>query len=93
VLLSQTTVSEEQPSIAQITGTATATEPIEPITEETTTPAGSVLLTVSNEERNKVIEAYTQGIPRREICSHLRWGSAKYSTIVKPVLDSYEQQQ
>src|SRR6266487_556430 len=43
-------------------------------------------------ERNKVIAAFNQGIPRREICSYLRWGNAKYSTIVKPVLDSYEQQ-
>jgi len=73
----------------QITETATATEPI---TKETTTPAESVLLSVSEEERNKVIAAYTQGIPRREICSYLRWGSAKYKTIVKPVLDAYEQQ-
>ncbi len=93
VLLTQTTVSEEQQETPQITATATATEPMEPITEETTTPAESVLLSVSEEERNKVIAAYTQGIPRREICSYLRWGSAKYSTIVKPVLDSYEQQQ
>lgn len=53
----------------------------------------SVLLTVSDDERNKVIRAYKQGIPRREICSYLRWGSSKYSTIVKPVLDAYEHQE
>jgi len=29
---------------------------------------------------------------RREICSHLKWGNAKYTTIVKPVLDAYEEQ-
>ena len=91
VLLSKTTVSEEQPETPQIAETATATETPEP--EEAITPAESVFLNVSEEERNKVIEAYKQGIPRREICSSLRWGSAKYSTIVKPVLDSYEQQQ
>jgi hypothetical protein len=51
-----------------------------------------LFLSVSIEERNKVIAAYQQGIPRREICSYLKWGSSKYSTIVKPVLDSYEQQ-
>jgi len=93
MLLAQTTVSEEHQETPQIAETATATEPIEPITEETTIPAESLLLTVSDEERNKVIAAYTQGIPRREICSYLRWGSAKYSTIVKPVLDSYEHQE
>src|SRR5712692_6851177 len=83
VLLAQTTVSEEQPETPQIAETATATHP----DEEATTPAESVFLSVSEEERNRVIEAYKQGIPRREICSSLRWGSAKYSTIVKPVLD------
>ncbi len=93
VLLSQTTVSEEQPETAQIAETATATHPETPEPEEGTTTAESVFLSVSEEERNKVIEAYKQGIPRREICSFLRWGSAKYSTIVKPVLDSYEQHQ
>ncbi len=93
VLLSQTTVSEEQPETAQIAETATATHPETPEPEEVTTSAESVFLSVSEEERNKVIEAYKQGIPRREICSFLRWGSAKYSTIVKPVLDSYEQHQ
>ena len=91
VLLAQTTVTEEQPETPQIAETATATETPEP--EEAITPAESVFLNVSEEERNKVIEAYKQGIPRREICSSLRWGSAKYSTIVKPVLDAYEQHQ
>jgi hypothetical protein len=92
VLLTQTTVSEEQPETPQITETATATQTETPEPEEATTPAQTVLLSVSDEEKNKVIEAYKQGIPRRDMCSHLRWGSAKYKTIVKPVLDSYEQQ-
>ena len=92
-LLAQTTVSEEQPETPQITETATATKTDATNTEEAITPSDSVFLTVSEEERNKVIAAYTKGIPRREICSYLRWGSAKYSTIVKPVLDAYEQQQ
>jgi len=48
---------------------------------------------VPEEDRNKVIAAFKQGIPRREICSYLKWGNAKYSTIVKPVLDRYEQQE
>jgi hypothetical protein len=92
VLLAQRTVTEEQQAPPQITETATATHPEEREREEPVIPTDSVLLNVSDEERNKVIAAYKQGIPRRDMCSHLRWGSAKYSTIVKPVLDSYEQQ-
>ncbi len=93
VLLTQTTVSEEQSKTPQITETATATGQDGQGIEEHLSPADTLFLSVSEEERNKVIAAYTQGIPRREICSYLRWGSAKYSTIVKPVLDSYEQHQ
>ncbi len=93
VLLSQTTVSEEQPETPQIAETSSVTNADEQPTEESQTPDANLFLSVSEEERNKVIAAYQQGIPRREICSYLRWGSAKYSTIVKPVLDSYEQQE
>ncbi len=58
VLLTQTTVSEEQPETSQITETATATQTETPELEEATTPAESVFLSVSEEERNKVIEAH-----------------------------------
>jgi hypothetical protein len=92
VLLSQTTVSEEQAETPQLAETATATQPEEQGREEPTTPADPLLPGVSDEERNKVIAAYKQGIPRRDMCAHFRWGSAKYKTIVKPVLDAYEQQ-
>jgi hypothetical protein len=88
-LLRQTTVSEEQaetPETPQLAEEATAKE------EPQTTPV-SLFPPVSEEERNRVIEAYHQGIPRREICAHLRWGAAKYTTIVKPVLDAYEEQE
>jgi hypothetical protein len=60
--------------------------------EEQTPHITTLFPDVPEEERNKVIEAFTKGIPRREICSYLKWGNAKYSTIVKPVLDRYEQQ-
>jgi hypothetical protein len=93
LLLTQTTVSEEQPATPQITEAATATQTETPQPEEATPPADNLLLTVSDEEKNKVIEAYKQGIPRRDMCSYLRWGSAKYKTIIKPVLDSYLEQQ
>ena len=92
LLLTQTTVSEEQPETPQLTERASVTLPQEHENEEPTTPGDKLLPGVSEEERNKVINAFKQGIPRREICSHLRWGSSKYSSIVKPVLDSYEEQ-
>jgi len=72
VLLSQTTVSEEQPSIAQITGTTTGTDTSGQGRAEQTTHDTALFPDVSVEDRNKVIEAFTKGIPRREICSYLR---------------------
>ncbi len=92
-LLTQITVSEEQRETPQIAETASVSQPIDETTEDQITPPEPLFLTVSEEERNKVINAFKQGIPRREICSHLKWGSGKYSTIVKPVLDAYEQQE
>ena len=92
VLLTQTTVSEEQPEKLQITETASGTSDDGQGRKEQPTPDTIVFPDVPEEERNKVIAAFKQGIPRREICSYLRWGNAKYSTIVKPVLDSYEHQ-
>src|SRR2546423_1750740 len=85
-LLTETIVSEEA-NTPQLAETATATTVM-----QQETPLATVLLGVSEDERNKVIAAYEQGIPRRDICSYLHWGASKYSTIVKPVLDSYEQQ-
>src|SRR5215467_13401116 len=93
LLLTQTTVSEEHQETPQLIEAATGTPPNGQEPQEHQTPDESMLPTVSEEERNKVIAAYMQGIPRREICSYLRWGSSKYSTIVKPVLDSYLEHQ
>lgn len=84
-LLTATSVTEEhneQPNLLPETTT----------TEEQETQPVPLYPSFSEEERNKVIEAYTNGVQRREICSYLHWGSAKYTTIVKPVLDAYEQQ-
>jgi hypothetical protein len=86
LLLQQTAVIEEQPGTPQLTVTAS-------VPEEQKTPLNTLFSSVSEEERNKVIEAFKKGIPRREICSYLRWGNGKYTTIVKPVLDAYEQQE
>lgn len=44
---------------------------------------------VSPDEVQRVIGAYQDGIPKREICTHLRWGKNKYTTKVKPVLDVF----
>jgi hypothetical protein len=76
----------------QITETASGTPDCGQGSGEQPTPDAILFPDVPEEDRNKVIAAFKQGIPRREICSYLRWGNAKYSTIVKPVLDSYEHQ-
>ncbi|EFH86994.1 hypothetical protein [Ktedonobacter racemifer] len=91
-ILYQTTVSEEQtgiPGTPQLTEVATATDQ----QQNQLVSLLPAVPPISEEERNKVIDAYLQGIPRREICSHLRWGNAKYTTIVKPVLDAYREQE
>jgi hypothetical protein len=83
VLLSQTSVTEMQPETPQITETTTGTE-------QEAMPVSS-FPSITQEEKEKVITAFTQGIPKRKICSHLHWGGSKYTTIVKPVLDAYIQ--
>jgi hypothetical protein len=40
-----------------------------------------------------VVDAYLSGMTKRDICSHLGWGSGKDSRIVKPVLDQFLAQQ
>lgn len=85
-LLTATSVTEEhneQPNLLPETTTETSEQDAQPV---------PLYPSVSEEESNKVIQAYRNGIQRREICSYLHWGSAKYTTIVKPVLDAYEQQ-
>jgi hypothetical protein len=86
--LSQTTVTESQLETPQIAETATATA-----AEGSAPTPGTVMLPgVSEEDAEKVIRAFEQGVSRRNICAHLKWGSSKYATIVKPVLDLYEQE-
>ncbi len=89
VLLTQTTVSETQPETPRLSETATAT----PKRETGTKPEPVTLPGVPQEEVDKVLRAYRLGVPRRRMCAHLKWGSSKYATIVKPVLDAYEQQE
>lgn len=93
LFLAQTTVSEEQKETPRLAETASGTPHSDEEAEEQRALPEPLFLSVSDQERNKVIAAHLQGIPRREICSYLKWGNAKYTTIVKPVLDSYEQQE
>jgi hypothetical protein len=87
--LSQTTVSETTaPETPQLPETATATQDSEGEGET----VRIVLLGVADADVARVLQAYKQGVRRREMCAYLHWGSSKYTTIVKPVLDAYEQQ-
>ncbi len=45
------------------------------------------------DEVKSVVDVYLAGIAKREICTHLGWGSGKYSRIVKPVLDQFLSQE
>jgi hypothetical protein len=87
-VLTQTTVSEDQAETPRLSETATATQ--EP--ENGTEPEPITVPGVPREDVDKVLRAFRLGIPRRRMCAHLHWGSSKYATIVKPVLDAYEQQ-
>jgi hypothetical protein len=88
VLLTQTTVSETHRETPRLSETATATQ--EPENGQAAEPI--TLPGVTREDVDKVLRAFRLGVPRRRMCAHLHWGSSKYATIVKPVLDAYEQQ-
>jgi len=92
LLLIETTVSGNKGE-TQETHQVTETTTLATVPDDGSIPSlESLLLRVTEEERNSVLEAYKKGIRRREICRYLHWGSAKYRTIVKPVLDAYEKQ-
>jgi hypothetical protein len=55
-------------------------------------PSYPVFAAIAAEDVKKVIEAFESGVARREICSFLKWGGQKYTTMVKPVLDAWENQ-
>lgn len=84
-----TTVIEEQPETPQIVAPKGETTPLESMLHQ----LNSLLPDVSLDEITAVVSAFNAGIQRREMCTHLKWGGAKYTTIVKPVLDAYEQLQ
>jgi hypothetical protein len=92
--------------IAEVTVTQVQQEPLQ-LTESTTATAiedgagralpidqlAALFPNVTVEEITAVVTAYQSGVQRREMCAHLKWGGQKYSSIVKPVLDAYEQLQ
>ena len=90
LMLSQTTVSEEHTETPKLLETASGTTNQENTQETIFTRLSDLLPDVSVAEKEAVVGAYTAGIQRRNICGHLHWGSSKYSTVVKPVLDAYE---
>jgi hypothetical protein len=90
LLLSQTIVSEEHIETPKLLETATGTTNQETTQETIFARLSDLLPDVSIEDKEAVVGAYTAGIQRRNICGHLHWGSSKYSTVVKPVLDAYE---
>jgi len=94
-LIAEVTVSEEQQAPLQLTATTSVTAPVTASEDE---QAGDIpimqlaalLPHVTKEDITAVIEAYRSGIARRNICGYLKWGTSKYTSIVKPVLDAYE---
>ncbi len=85
----QTTIIEEQPETKQIEAPKEETQLLESVLQE----LDRLLPDVSIEDISAVVTAYCSGVQRREMIGHLRWGGSKYTTIVKPVLDAYEQLQ
>src|SRR6266705_2766789 len=69
VLLTQTTVSEEQAETPQITETASGTVN----TQDMVASLADLFPDVSQEEIEAVMRAYHAGVQRRNICSHLHW--------------------
>src|SRR6266581_682716 len=90
-LIAEVTVTQVQEAPLQLAQTTTATATEDGVREEIHIERLVTLLPhVTQEEIQTVIEAYRSGIARRNICGHLKWGTSKYTSIVKPVLDAYE---
>jgi hypothetical protein len=64
----------------------------QPVTQEASELAALLpaLPGVSAADAKSVVDAYLSGISKRDICTHLRWSSRKYTRIVKPVLDELQ---
>ena len=80
---------EAAPETKQIEAPAGETNSFESLLQRIDT----LLPDVSLAEITAIVSAFNKGIQRRDMCTHLKWGGAKYTSIVKPVLDAYEQLQ
>ncbi len=87
--LTSVTVVEEAPETKQIAAPKEETNSLDRVLQE----LNSLLPDVSRDDITAVVTAFQANVPRREMCTYLKWGGAKYTTIVKPVLDAYEQLQ
>jgi hypothetical protein len=97
-LLAEVTVSEVREEPLQLAETTSVTSSVTAPGDEQAkdiplNQLAALLPTVTQEEIAAVVSAYKEGVQRRNICGHLRWGTGKYTTIVKPVLDAYAQMQ
>ena len=87
-LLSEVSVMQQQePAPLQLPEPQAETNPLERMLQE----LDRLLPNVSRQEIAAVVSAYRTGTARRDMCRTLHWGAGKYTTIVKPVLDAYEQ--
>ncbi len=82
-------LTTETPETPHISEPKEDPQPLENLLQE----LGSLLPSIPFQEINAVVSAHHANVSRRDMCSHLKWGGAKYTTIVKPVLDLYEQLQ
>ena len=84
-----TVIEEATPGTPQIAAPKEETRTFERMLQE----LARLLPDVSFDEISAVITAYRDNVPRRDMCRSLKWGGKKYTTVVKPVLDAYEQLQ
>ncbi len=84
-----TTVIEEQPETPQIAAPKAETQPLESVLQE----LDRLLPDITLDDITAVVSAFNAGVQRREMIRHLHWSGKRYTTIVKPVLDAFEQLQ
>jgi hypothetical protein len=90
-LIAEVTVTQVQQEPLQLAETTSVTAAEDSAGEdEPIDRLSSLLPHVTREDITAVVAAYQSGIARRNICGHLKWGTSKYTSIVKPVLDAYE---
>ncbi len=87
----QTTITEEAPETRQLLERVPLQDA--QLLESEVQVLSNLLPHVSVADITAVVTVYRDGTQRRDVCKQLRWGASKYSTIVKPILDLYDQLQ